>query len=794
MPPADRPARAKFIALGCLVVVWIAFVYPLFGGKVHFPTDFQSLFFGAPGSAPRITSNQVDSDAYLAEYPWHAYLGRQLAAGHLPLWDPSRFAGVPFAADISVGTFYPPNWLYALGSPAIVASVIWAATLLASLLFAHWFLSLLRLHPFAAALGAIAWSFSGFMVSEGMFGALIGSAVWLPMALAGLELARRGRWRLGVPVTGLALALAIVAGHTQIGLYVWIATAIWAAGSTAADALAARRCSGRAVRAELARGAGVAAAAFAIAGGLASVQLVGTSEYAGQIIRQGETVASASYLHVAPRDLVTLLIPDYRGSSLAGNFRGPLALSIETTIYAGVLTLPLALAGALHRNRRLAVCFGLLTLVGLTAAMGTPVFRALFVLVPGVARTRDVTRFKLLLDAGLAGMAALGLDAVLIRRNRSARWTAIAASAGLLAVLVILTLTRVGTRLPASFLTSRGLRACVLTAAGLLLLVAIARFPRASRAGGIALLAVAAADLWLFGFGYHPFQPNGTMYPVSSDVRRLASMPGDRPRFAMAGDYALPPDAAMIYGLHSVNGYDPFIPATLAGLLTAFQPDVLAWATFGNKVPPLELGRSEPPILDLLGVRRIVTPPGVTSPGTQDVTSPGRVSIFDQPGAFPAAFVATCWAVTPDAAVLPRVAAMTAADLRSTVTVAPGAGVPGASATTCPAGPAATLRADGPEHVVVSVPASGGGIAVLADQWYPGWTATLDGRGVPILRVDAALRGVAIGPGPHRIDFRYRPRWPLEGLGVTALTVAVILLVVTAPPRRHPRGPPQGAG
>ena len=159
-----------------------------------------------------------------------------------------------------------------------------------------------------------------------------------------------------------------------------------------------------------------------------------------------------------------------------------------------------------------------------------------------------------------------------------------------------------GTRLPASFLTSRGLRASVLTAAGLLLLVAIALLPRASRTGGIALLAVAAGDLWLFGFGYHPFQPNGTMYPVSSDVQRLASMPGDRPRFAMAGDYALPPNAAMVYGLHSLNGYDPFIPATLAGLLTGFQPDVLAWAAFGNKVPPLELGRSEPPILDLLGV------------------------------------------------------------------------------------------------------------------------------------------------------------------------------------------------
>jgi hypothetical protein len=288
----------------------------------------------------------------------------------------------------------------------------------------------------------------------------------------------------------------------------------------------------------------------------------------------------------------------------------------------------------------------------------------------------------------------------------------------------------------------------------------------------------------MFGFGYHPFQPDGAMCPVSADIRRLTSMPGDRPRFAMAGDYALPPNAAMVYGLHSLNGYDPFIPATLAGLLTAFQPDVIAWAMFGNKVPPLELGGTEPPILDLLGVRTVIAPPGVVSPGTQDVSSPGRVSVFDQPGAFPAAFVASCWLVVSDAAVLPRLAGMGAADLRSTVTIAPAPAVPGESPGTCPAGPAATVKADGPEHVVMSVPASAGGIAVLTDQWYPGWTATLDGREAPILRVDAALRGVAVGPGAHRIEFRYRPRWPLEGLALVALTVAVMFLVATAPRRR----------
>ena len=80
----------------------------------------------------------------------------------------------------------------------------------------------------------------------------------------------------------------------------------------------------------------------------------------------------------------------------------------------------------------------------------------------------------------------------------------------------------------------------------------------------------------------------------------------------------------------------------------------------------------------------------------------------------------------------------------------------------------------------MTVPASSpGGLVVLTDQWYPGWTATVDGRDAPILRVDTALRAVAVGPGSHTIEYRYAPRWPLTGLCVTALTAALIGVVHT---------------
>src|SRR5207245_9800362 len=103
-----------------------------------------------------------------------------------------------------------------------------------------------------------------------------------------------------------------------------------------------------------------------------------------------------------------------------------------------------------------------------------------------------------------------------------------------------------------------------------------------------------------------------------------------------------------------------------------------------------------------------------------------------------------------------------------------------------------------PEDVVVSLPATDdaqGGILVLSDQWYPGWTATVDGRPAPILRVDLALRGVELGPGGHTVEFRYQPRWPLNGFGLSALTLGVMAAIALRPARRGrvPRAAPTPA-
>jgi uncharacterized membrane protein YfhO len=64
---------------------------------------------------------------------------------------------------------------------------------------------------------------------------------------------------------------------------------------------------------------------------------------------------------------------------------------------------------------------------------------------------------------------------------------------------------------------------------------------------------------------------------------------------------------------------------------------------------------------------------------------------------------------------------------------------------------------------------------VLADTWYPGWQATVDGVPTEILRANHAFRAVRLEAGEHTVEMAYRPPVVLVG-GAVSLT-ALILLV-----------------
>jgi uncharacterized membrane protein YfhO len=70
-----------------------------------------------------------------------------------------------------------------------------------------------------------------------------------------------------------------------------------------------------------------------------------------------------------------------------------------------------------------------------------------------------------------------------------------------------------------------------------------------------------------------------------------------------------------------------------------------------------------------------------------------------------------------------------------------------------------TITAYSAEEVIIQVEAESDTYLLLADAYYPGWQATIDGDPTSIYRADIMFRAVRVPAGSHEVVFSYRPAW-----------------------------------
>ena len=99
-----------------------------------------------------------------------------------------------------------------------------------------------------------------------------------------------------------------------------------------------------------------------------------------------------------------------------------------------------------------------------------------------------------------------------------------------------------------------------------------------------------------------------------------------------------------------------------------------------------------------------------------------------------------------------------------------------------PVRPTATITTDSANRVVIQAGAGeAGGYVVLLDSFSDGWRATVDGHPATIVRANGLFRAVRLNPGPHVVEFLYRPRGFLVGAAVSAAALAMVLGLLAWP-------------
>ena len=677
-----------------------------------------------------------------------------IADGRLPGWWERAGLGAPLWAEPAHGATYPGWW------PAAVAPA-----------HAPWTLDALAvLHAWWAALGAallarrLGADDLGALVAGSLFGSSdvvtgaivaggIGAVAHLPWAA----------WA-GDRIAGAASTRGRIAGTLALA-------AIGAAIALAGRPVLAIDAAALALAVVAARAARRGPALVACAGGLALAGALAAIAWLPALFHAGGDVIRPEGATATPWALLELVIPH---AARLGDAAAPAA-------YLGGAALLLAVVAVLGDEpgrRALGAVAAALAVAG--AALGPEHLAPAAVLIAGLA------------GAGFTRLAAQRPD------RRTFRAVAVTGGA-LVSIVAALAAARpaLARRLadPAGGLDEAVARvdavlghaalAVAVALAAIALLIAASRrpWPVAVPAAGLVALAHAV----IVGRLAHPTAPRAAFTEAPAMIAGIDAAGADAEARAALVAAGLSPRLYRPSRMDDAGATPPTFATLGAATPARFGLAAARWPAPGRRTAEDALwtasGTAGGRLFDRYAIDLAIVPASIAVPADLPVLAErGGWALVATRARRPRAFLAPRWRwFEGDAAALAALFPPPGGEGLPLGTVARiGDGEPPpADAVAAPA--RCDVRADHPERITLHCD-GGGGLAVLADAWAPGWTATVDGAARPVERVDLALRGVVVPPGAHDVVLSYTPpgaaagRWiSLAGLAL-ALAAAGLLL------------------
>lgn len=759
----------RMAALALLVLASTMVAPALFSGKILSTLDVISARDPSfhDRLKPQGVYNPLKFDSAYVFEPDFVEARRQLREGHLPLWTTGIGGGRPLLASQQHAALYPLNWLaIALPTERAAALILLLKVFVAGLGVLLLSRSL-GLAPLPGLLAATAFATSAYFTSW-LLHPHTNVYLLLPWMLYACNKISRGGDRLATLVLASLIGLAALGGHPESAAIVVGFTSAYLIWLTCPAKAVCRRAIALRGTAALVAGLGL--------GAIVLLPFMEAASVGSQLGRGGFGAPLWS--------LLTLIAPDYWGSPEQSVQAARSLNYSERTIYLGIAPLLLACGAALVRPSRPERFFIWALVVSLLLAVAVPGVNDAVHALPG-ADFLNLVRAFLCVEFCLAMLAAFGLQKILDGSNAAGKVT-IGAAAALLAGCVVAALLsadlssavpslgralsgtapdRLADLAPTAFM--RG------AAGGLvvLCLVSLTRIRRGLAGGAVAttLILVTAVDLYGVNQGHQRFlDPEEVSYGAPTAV--LGVRPANRlDRVTAQG--LLGPNLALRYKLLDPRSHDHPVIARYHALWTSLVADTEARTEFVNDD---EQARKA---LDLFSVRQVLF--NGRRGSRQGLVRPRRLSggfyVSVNPAPLPRAFVATSWegASGPDDA-LSRVVRADRGVLRERPIIE---GVGSSVRAPTPANAQRILHY-GTEKVDIQVETPSAGHLVLTDTYFPGWTAELDGRPVPIRPANVTFRAVEVPPGRHRVSFVYDA--PVAKVGATLSLLSLITLALAA--------------
>jgi hypothetical protein len=725
--------------------------------------------------------------------PWQRMAAEMWRSGHLPLWNPLVGCGAPLAANYQTAAFYPLDALYLL-LPAEVA-LTWTTAL--HLALAGWGMyrweRAAGLDRFPALIGALALEGSGFLVARAaLFPSMAFTFPWLAVWLWRSEVLVQRRQLSAALWLGLALGLGLLAGHAQTAFYGGVLLAAYALFRTI-------KATGREIRdwRLLFGRCSLFVVSLFIGVGLAAIQLLPTAE----LMMQSQRSAGVGYdfamtYSLWPWRLITFLAPGFFGDPGRGSYWG-YATYWEDAGYVGLLPLLLAASAVLAlckresdagRRRGVTLFWAGVVVCSLLLALGnnTPVFPLLFRHVPTFDLFQAPARWLAITTVALAALAALGAQAW-PSGHAGRRRGMLAVVIGAALLVGGLLAPRLVPAIPSTFGPATAWLGGALIGVGLLTLLR-----RDASWWQAAAIAFVVLDLLLFGWPLVP-TVDRALYRGSTDAPAALAHDSDAARVYWPSDpsqrnrelaeyrvkfrhlafddfgprdvrywWALRevqlPNTGMLDGVASANNFDPLLVGRYADLLSA--------------------AIESPDLLRVMGVTHVAS--DQPWPEAEPVYTNDVAALYRLPDA-----LGRAWVVPNATHVLFDKVPTVLSDPEFDPTFKVLLEQKSLSEHHSPIRSFADSRIlslqDGPNRVTIRAALDAPGYLVLADTWYPGWQAAVDGEPAELLQANYAFRAVWLEGGEHTVEMFYRPTSVLVGgaLSLVALVVLVAGLVLT---------------